>query len=475
MYEKTDSELSPATVAELVEQSKDRLALHTSRIFAVLMTLQWVGAVATAAIVSPRTWSGTTSSVNVHVWAALILGGIITILPVGLALGYPTRVLTRHVVAAGQMLMSALLIHITGGRIETHFHVFGSLAILTFYRDWRILITAATIVYIDHVVRGLYWPQSVYGVLSATPWRAIEHAWWVSFEVLFLVIAIRKSIREMYQIAERQVKLHSFNSKIEAEVKERTAELSTINKQMETFCYSMSHDLKAPLRGIQSFSQILVDDYGESFNAQAREYMDRIQESATKMNRLLNDLLEYSRVSTAKIVVSAVDVSIATREALRLLSVEIQEEGAVVKIEPSLGLVAGHEATLIQVMLNLIGNAVRYGKPDNIPEVAVRSETRGNRVRISVQDNGIGIAPEYQRKIFGIFERVPTPKTKDSTGIGLAIVSKAIERLGGTVGVISEPGVGSTFWFELPGARAVAGNGDRHSRTASPPEAVVIA
>jgi signal transduction histidine kinase len=92
-----------------------------------------------------------------------------------------------------------------------------------------------------------------------------------------------------------------------------------------------------------------------------------------------------------------------------------------------------------------------------------------------VQDNGIGIAPEYQRKIFGIFERVPTPKTKDSTGIGLAIVSKAIERLGGTVGVISEPGVGSTFWFELPGARAVAGNGDRHSRTASPPEAVVIA
>src|SRR5256884_2205540 len=108
----------------------------------------------------------------------------------------------RHAVAVGQMVMSALLIHITGGRVETHFHVFGSLAILAFYRDWRILITAAIIVYSDHVLRGIYWPQSVYGVLRASPWRAVEHAWWVSFEVVFLIIAIRQSVREMFQIAE---------------------------------------------------------------------------------------------------------------------------------------------------------------------------------------------------------------------------------------------------------------------------------
>jgi two-component system sensor histidine kinase/response regulator len=454
-----DQPLSPVTLSELLQQYRDRIARNTSRIFAVLMLLQWAGAIATAAIVSPRTWSGVTSSVHIHVWAAIILGGIITVLPVGLALAFPERPVTRHVVAAGQMLMSALLIHITGGRVETHFHVFGGLAILAFYRDWRVLMTAAVVVYIDHVVRGLYWPQSVYGVLSASPWRAVEHAWWVSFEVVFLIIAIRQSTQEMGLIAERQVKLHSFNSKIEAEVKERTAELSTINKQMETFCYSMSHDLKAPLRGIQSFSQILVADHGQSLDAQAKEYMSRIQESASKLNRLVNDLLEYSRVSTAKLSVSPIDLSTVTREALRLLAGEIQEHGAVVRVEMDLGTVLGHDATLIQVMLNLLGNAVRYGKPGVVPEVTVRSETRGNRIKVMVQDNGIGVATEYQRKIFEIFERVPIPGTEEGTGIGLAIVSKAIERLGGTVGVDSIAGVGSTFWFELSMGAALGGNG----------------
>src|SRR5438132_1066556 len=210
-------QLNRASVADLVQQHRNRIARNTSGIFAVLMLLQWAGAILTAAIVSPRTWSGTASSVHIHIWASVILGGIITVVPVGLALVSPTHALTRHVIAAGQMLMSALLIHITGGRVETHLHVFGSLAILAFYRDWRILITAATIVYIDHVVRGYYWPQSVYGVLNASPWRAVEHAWWVGFEVAFLTIAIRQSVREMFLIAERQVKLLSVNSKIEGE------------------------------------------------------------------------------------------------------------------------------------------------------------------------------------------------------------------------------------------------------------------
>ena len=138
--------LNLTSVGELVQEHRDRIARNTSGIFAVLMLLQWAGAILTAAIVSPRTWTGTTSSIHVHVWASIILGGIITVVPVALALVYPTQRLTRHVIAAGQMLMSALLIHITGGRIETHFHVFGSLAILAFYRDWRVLTTATIIV-----------------------------------------------------------------------------------------------------------------------------------------------------------------------------------------------------------------------------------------------------------------------------------------------------------------------------------------
>jgi|ERR1051326_1130491 signal transduction histidine kinase len=460
----SETQLNSPTADGLVQQYRDRLARNTSRIFAVLMLLQWAGAILTAAIVSPRTWSGTSSSVHVHLWAAIFLGGIITVLPVILALIYPTRVVTRHIIAAAQMLMSALLIDITGGRVETHFHVFGSLAILAFYRDWRVLLTASAIVYIDHVLRGLYWPQSVYGVLYASPWRAVEHAWWVGFEVVFLTIAIRHSIKEMYAIAEHQVELHSSNSRIEAEVKERTAELSTINKQMETFCYSMSHDLKAPLRGIHSFAQILLQDYGQGLAGNAKDCVERIQESASKMNRLVNDLLEYSRVSTAKFTVTPVEISKVTNEALRLLTAEIQEQGASVTVEPNLGVVLGHEATLIQVMLNLLGNGLRYGKLGVPPVLNVRCESRNNRLRIFVQDNGIGIAPEYHQKIFEIFERVPTPKTQGSTGVGLAIVSKAVERLGGTVGVESTPGAGSTFWFELPGVTSIAANGNAETR-----------
>src|SRR2546427_7622107 len=164
MHKEGDSRepLNLTNVGDLVQQHRDRIARNTSGIFAVLMLLQWAGAIVTATIVSPRTWTGTISSVHVHVWASIVLGGIITVVPVALALIYPTQSLTRHVIAAGQMLMSALLIHITGGRIETHFHVFGSLAILAFYRDWRGLITAPLILFADHLVRGYYLPPSGY-------------------------------------------------------------------------------------------------------------------------------------------------------------------------------------------------------------------------------------------------------------------------------------------------------------------------
>jgi len=468
MYQQPANQVNQTDTRELVQQYKDNISRNTSRIFAILMVLQWVGAVLTAAILSPKTWTGTHSAIHPHVWAAIFLGGIVTALPIGLALTYPTRVVTRHVVAAGQMLMSALLIHITGGRVETHFHVFGSLAILAFYRDWRVLVTASLIVYFDHVVRGYYWPQSVYGVLNASPWRAVEHAWWVLFEVAFLMIAIHQSVREMDLIADRQMKLQSFNTQIEAEVKARTSELRAINRQMETFCYSMSHDLKAPLRGIQLFSQLLVADHGDQLVESAKDCVNRIQDSASKMNRLVDDLLEYSRVSTAKFATTPTDVTKATEEAIRLLAAETREQGASIRVEGDLGIVLGHEATLVQVMLNLLGNALRYGKLGVAPVVSVRAEHRNNHIRIIVQDNGIGIAPEYHRKIFEIFERVPDGRTRDSTGIGLAIVSKSIERLGGTLGVESTPGAGSTFWFELPEITAM------RTRTPSKRESAAI-
>ncbi|HKS36395.1 MAG TPA: response regulator [Verrucomicrobiae bacterium] len=201
--------------------------MRTDRLFAGLMLFQWLAGVAAALWISPRTWSGIYSQTHLHVWAALFLGGLITVFPVYLALRHAGRVLTRHTVAVSQMLMGALLIHLTGGRIETHFHVFGSLAFLAFYRDWRVLISATVVVAVDHALRGLFWPQSVFGVLAASPWRWVEHAGWVIFEDIFLIYSIRQSVREMSLVAERQASLETVNASIEAKVVERTAALQT--------------------------------------------------------------------------------------------------------------------------------------------------------------------------------------------------------------------------------------------------------
>src|SRR5262249_26457481 len=132
----------------------------------------------------------------------------------------------RHVVAIAQMLYSALFIHLSGGRVETHFHVFGSLAFLAFYRDWKVLVTATVVVALDHFLRGTFWPQSVFGVLTPNPWRWTEHAAWVLFENTFLIISIRHSVREMLNLAERQASLEAVNANIERKVAERTAELT---------------------------------------------------------------------------------------------------------------------------------------------------------------------------------------------------------------------------------------------------------
>src|SRR5262245_10669833 len=167
---------------------------RTDRLFAVLMIVQWLASIAAAYWIAPRTWSGPFSQVHIHVWAAFFLGGTITAAPVLLAWLYAGQPLTRHVIAVAQMMTSALLIHLTGGRIETHFHVFGSLAFLAFYRDWRVLITATVVVAVDHFLRGVFWPESVYGVqllpgdLWVPLWRSLEHAGWVIFEDIILIL-----------------------------------------------------------------------------------------------------------------------------------------------------------------------------------------------------------------------------------------------------------------------------------------------
>jgi PAS domain S-box-containing protein len=212
---------------------QDAIRKQTDYMFGGLLIFQYLAGISAAMWISPRTWIGQVSQPHVHVWAATLLGALIISLPLLLIFIMPGRSITRHVIAVAQMLYSALLIHLSGGRIETHFHIFGSLAFLAFYRDWKVLITATVVVAVDHLVRGIYWPQSVFGVLTSSPFRAFEHAGWVLFEDFFLIWSCRRGTLEMKDIAQQRATLEATNEIVESQVREQTAKLAASQQELQ--------------------------------------------------------------------------------------------------------------------------------------------------------------------------------------------------------------------------------------------------
>jgi len=202
-----DLNYSVKRAEELFEQHRQEIIRNTDQLFAKVMFLQWIAGILLAFFVAPLTWAGQESKIHLHVWAAIFLGGVISIVPILMTRVWPGATINRYVISVAQMMMSGLLISLSGGRIEAHFHVFGSLAILSLYRDWRVLIPATVVVAIDHCFRGIYWPYSVYGVLIASPLRSLEHAGWIIFEDIFLAISCQRSISEMRSIANRTAAL----------------------------------------------------------------------------------------------------------------------------------------------------------------------------------------------------------------------------------------------------------------------------
>jgi two-component system, sensor histidine kinase and response regulator len=206
---------------QLFREQQHRIYARTDRMFAVLLVLEWIGGTIGVLLSSPLTWQGAQSGMHPHLYAAFVLGGLLAAYPVFLALRYPGRALTRYTIAVTQMLFSSLFIHMSGGRIETHFHVFGSLAFLAFYRDWRVLVPATIVVAADHFIRGAFWPESVFGAAVVSQWRWVEHAAWVVFEDIFLFIACHQGVKDLRNQAWRQTELERRN----AEYQERTVQL----------------------------------------------------------------------------------------------------------------------------------------------------------------------------------------------------------------------------------------------------------
>jgi PAS domain S-box-containing protein len=240
------------------------------------------------------------------------------------------------------------------------------------------------------------------------------------------------------------------NLDLENRVEERTEAMKEIYSHMETFVHSVSHDLRAPLRGIQGFANILLEDHIDQLDPDGRRLLQRIANAAGRMDAMMRDLLEYSKLSRTNIHFHPVELKPLLNEVVRDLEPEIAGAKAQVIIDGEFPTIMGNIALLKQIFLNLITNGLKYVRPNVSPEIRISAEQDEQYGRIFVQDNGIGIEPQFQEKIFGLFDRLQPPGEFPGTGVGLAIVRKATDRLGGRVGVKSELGKGSCFWVELP-------------------------
>lgn len=241
----------------------------------------------------------------------------------------------------------------------------------------------------------------------------------------------------------------------EQELKRRTHELETANKELDAFSYSVSHDLRAPLRAIDGFSQILLSEHGGSLNDDARRLLAIVRENTNKMAQLINDLLEFSRMGRASVCRSEVDLTDLVRSVLNDLAPTYAGHPAELSVDP-LPSARCDPALVRLIFLNLLSNAVKYTRPRETRRIAVGGRVEGDENVYFVRDNGVGFSMDYAHKLFGVFQRLHSPKEFEGTGVGLALVQRVVHRHGGRVWADAKPGEGATFYFTLPRQEAGA-------------------
>ncbi|MEW8619024.1 MAG: PAS domain S-box protein [Candidatus Thiodiazotropha endolucinida] len=247
-----------------------------------------------------------------------------------------------------------------------------------------------------------------------------------------------------------EIKVSQLNNELEARVVERTGELESAVKELESFVYSVSHDLRAPLRAVTGFAHILVNRHANSLNDEGRHYLENVLQAGSHMGDLIDDLLQYSRTGRGTLQMRPIELAPIIDGLQVTFSERIDNCDAKLIIEKPLATPLG-DATLIgQQFSNLIDNALIYHKPDIAPVIRIASKRDDNRVFITIEDNGIGIAPEYHQKIFQVFQRLHSQDEYPGTGVGLAIVAKAARMMSGEVRVESSIGLGSKFTIVLP-------------------------
>lgn len=422
------------------------MACKTDRIFAGLFAFQWLLGIIFAVWLSPQTWVGTESQIHAHVYAAVFLGGLAAAFPIFLILTQPGHTLNRYVVATAQMFFSILFIHLTGGRIETHFHVFGSLAFLAFYRDYRPLLLATAITTADHLLRGAYWPQSVYGVLAVTPLRAFEHAAWVLFEDFFLFISMKIGLEELWKIAKHQAAVESTLESVEKTVEERTRELKksqqTIVEQQQALISSakmsalgemaggVAHEINTPLAVISMRVEQLEECVKDGdFDAlDVVETLGVVKTTTDRIAQIVRGLRFFAR-DGRRLPAQKASVATIVEDTLSLCRERFSNHGVQLEVikdqsYPQLSIEC-RSVEISQVLLNLLSNSFDAISALQDKWIRIEVSNQEHYVEISVVDSGRGIPKELHEKIMQ-----PFYTTKDigkGTGLGLSISKGMIE------------------------------------------------
>ena len=256
-------------------------------------------------------------------------------------------------------------------------------------------------------------------------------------------------VHDVTKVKTAESQVRQLNANLERKVEERTARLSEALRELETFASSVAHDLRGPLRAMAQLSEILIEDFAPKLGEDGQDFARRIGQAASRMDQLTTDLLEYSRLTRADVTIGPIDVDIVAREVLSGLDTEIQQRGATVDRELEGVVVLGNRFLLGQALTNLVANAIKFARPGVAPHVRLHATKQHGRTRLWVEDNGIGIDPSHRPRLFKVFERLDPHGPYPGTGIGLAIARKAVERMNGTIDLVSTLGKGSRFWIEL--------------------------
>jgi PAS domain S-box-containing protein len=262
------------------------------------------------------------------------------------------------------------------------------------------------------------------------------------------------AVQDVTELKRAESDLRQFNQELECRVDLRTRELHESCRQLESITYTIAHDLRAPLRAIAGFSAALMDDHSAGLDSVGANYLDRISFAACRMDELIRDLLDYTRLTMMDLPISRVNLNRVVKTVIDAYAEEARACGGKLVKAPRLPAVWGHDLILEKCLGHLLSNALKFVRPGVLPEIRIGGERSGSKVRLYVRDNGIGIPPRLQGKLFKLFERLHGQEHSSGTGIGLATVKLGIERLGGRVGVESQEGKGSCFWMELASATA---------------------